>query len=68
MTELLDQPGYEVVHELDPAKLAQIKDARGYDLVAVDCPGSLEGHDALAAVFDWTDFALIPYDSPTTTS
>jgi chromosome partitioning protein len=62
VTELLDDPGYQVVHELDPGQLARIKTARGYDLVTVDCPGSLEGHDVLAAVLEWTDFALIPYD------
>jgi chromosome partitioning protein len=62
VTELLEEPGYDVVHELDPARLAQIKAARGYDLIAVDCPGSLEGHDVLSTVLDWTDFAIIPYD------
>jgi chromosome partitioning protein len=67
VTELLEDPGYQVVHELDPAQLARIKAARGYDLVAVDCPGSLEGHDVLGAVLQWTDFALIPYDHEITT-
>lgn len=67
MTEVLDDPGYEVVHELDPGQLAQIKSARGYDLIAVDCPGSLEGHDVLGAVLQHTDFALIPYDNDITT-
>jgi chromosome partitioning protein len=62
VTELLEDPGYQVVHELDPAQLARIKAARGYDLIAVDCPGSLEGHDVLGTVLDWTDYALIPYD------
>jgi chromosome partitioning protein len=62
LTELLDQPGYDVVHELDPGQLGRLKAARGYDLIAVDCPGSLEGHDVLGAVLEWTDFALIPYD------
>jgi chromosome partitioning protein len=36
--------------------------ARGFDLIAVDCPGSLEGHDVLSAVLKHTDFALVPYD------
>jgi chromosome partitioning protein len=62
LTGSLDEPGYDVVHELDPAQLARIKAARGYDMVTVDCPGSLEGHDVLGAVLEWTDFALIPYD------
>lgn len=62
VTEFLEDPGYEVVHELDPAQLARIKAARGYDLVAVDCPGSLEGADVLGTVLRWTDYAIIPYD------
>ncbi len=62
LTELLAEPGYEVVHELNPAELARIKAARGFDLVAVDCPGSLEGHDVLGTVLQWTDYALVPYD------
>jgi chromosome partitioning protein len=66
LTEALDTPGYEVVHELDPAQLGRIKAARGYDLITVDCPGSLEGHDVLAAVLERTDFALIPYDHEVT--
>src|SRR5512142_2874386 len=48
LTEAMDTPGYRVAHELDPGELATIKTARGFDLVAVDCPGSLEGHDVLA--------------------
>lgn len=62
LTEVLEQPGYEVVHELDPGQLGRLKSARGYDLIAVDCPGSLEGHDVLGAVLAHTDFAVIPYD------
>jgi chromosome partitioning protein len=62
LTSVLDDPGYEVVHELDPGQLARIKSARGFDLIAVDCPGSLEGHDVLGTVLEWTDYALIPYD------
>ena len=62
MTELLTDPGYEVVHELDPAQLAKIKAARGFDLIAVDCPGSLEGGEILGTVLRWTDYAIVPYD------
>lgn len=62
VSELLENPGYDVVHELDPGELAQIKAARGFDLVAVDCPGSLEGHDVLGTVLEHTDFGLVPYD------
>ena len=62
VTELLTDPGYEVVHELNPAELARIKAARGFDLVAVDCPGSLEGGEVLGTVLQWTDYALVPDD------
>lgn len=62
ITGILDNPGYDVVHELDPAWLDQVRSARHRDLVVVDCPGSLEGQDVLAAVLGHADFALIPYD------
>jgi chromosome partitioning protein len=62
ITETLSDPGYEAVHELDASRLETIRQARGYDLIVVDCPGSLEGHDVLAC----TDFALIPYDHEVT--
>jgi hypothetical protein len=42
LTEALETPGYEVVHEFDPGQLARLKSARGYDLIAVDCPGWLK--------------------------
>jgi chromosome partitioning protein len=66
ITETLSDPGFEAVHELDASQLGTIRQARGYDLVVVDCPGSLEGHDVLAAVLACTDFALIPYDHEVT--
>lgn len=66
ITGTLSDPGYEAVHELDASQLKAIRQARGYDLIVVDCPGSLEGHDVLAAVLASTDFALIPYDHEVT--
>jgi chromosome partitioning protein len=66
ITGLLADPGYDVVHELDASQFDKIRQVRGYDLIVVDCPGSLEGHDVLAAVLDCTDFALIPYDHEVT--
>jgi chromosome partitioning protein len=66
ITGLLADPGYEVMHELDASQLDKIRRLRGYDLIVVDCPGSLEGHDVLAAVLACTDFALIPYDHEVT--
>ena len=59
--EKLSDPGFDVVHELDPRKLAQLSRLRDYDLILVDTPGSLEGHDVLRQVVDNAHFALIPY-------
>ena len=44
ITEAMSDPGYEAVHELDASQLERIRQARGYDLIVIDCPGSLEGH------------------------
>ena len=66
LTGTLTDPGYEALHELDASQLEKIRQARGYDLIVVDCPGSLEGHDVLAAVLACTDFALIPFDHEVT--
>lgn len=65
----LTDPGFDVVHELDPAKLAQLSRLRRYDLILVDTPGSLEGHDVLRQVVDNSHFALIPFvnESPSRT-
>lgn len=45
----------------DPAELAKLCKVRGVDMILVDCPGSLEGHDVLRAVLAQADFVLIPY-------
>ncbi|RKR98970.1 chromosome partitioning protein [Nocardiopsis sp. Huas11] len=58
-------PGFDVVHELDPARLSQLSRVREYDLILVDTPGSLEGRDVLKQVVDNSHFALLPYvDEP----
>src|SRR5580698_2705372 len=63
--------GAALLVDCDPQATAydvtEALDNPGYELVAVDCPGSLEGHDVLGVVLRWTDFALIPYDHEVTT-
>lgn len=62
LTTVMDDPGYDVVHETDPHALARIRELREYDTLFVDCPGSLEGQAVLDAVLTYADFVLIPYD------
>jgi chromosome partitioning protein len=62
LTLALSDPGYDVVHELNPAALKSIRELRNYDMIFVDCPGSLEGRDVLDEVLRWSQFAIIPYD------
>jgi chromosome partitioning protein len=62
MTKLMDDPGYDVAHELDPAELTRIRQLRSYDTILVDCPGSLEGHDVLDQVLARSTYVVIPYD------
>ncbi|MEV7808963.1 ParA family protein [Microbispora sp. NPDC088329] len=52
---------FDYTADTDPAHLAKLRKVRGVDLILVDCPGSLEGHDVLSAVLDQADFVVIPY-------
>jgi len=61
LTQLLDDPGYDVVHELDPVELTRIRQLRDYDTILVDCPGSLEGRDVLGQVLSRSTYVVIPY-------
>jgi chromosome partitioning protein len=61
LTQLMDDPGYDVVHELDPAELTRIRQLRSYDTILVDCPGSLEGRDVLDQVLARSTYVVIPY-------
>jgi chromosome partitioning protein len=63
MTQLLQDPGYDAIHEIDPVQLTRIRQLREYDTIFVDCPGSLEGHDVLAEVLARSSFVLIPFDN-----
>ena len=56
-------PGFDFSHELDPRILARIRELRTYDMVFVDCPGSLEGGDVLPTVLENADFAVIPFQN-----
>ena len=62
LTAALDDPGYDVVHELDPRQLERMRALRSYDAIFADCPGSLEGRDILDEILRWSDFVIIPYD------
>src|SRR5438309_439896 len=62
LTRAMEDPGYEVVHELDPVQLTRIRQLRDFDTILVDCPGSLEGRNVLAEVLDRSTFVIIPYD------
>jgi chromosome partitioning protein len=61
LTNVMTDPGYDVTLELDPAELTRIRQARGYDTIIVDCPGSLEGRDVLEQVLARSTYVLIPY-------
>lgn len=53
---------FDYVADEDPRALARLREVEGagYDVVFVDTPGSLEGHDVLAAVLDNCDYAILP--------
>ncbi|MGI5122811.1 AAA family ATPase [Marinactinospora thermotolerans] len=67
--EKFADPGFDVAHELDPARLSKLAQLRRYDLILVDTPGSLEGHDVLKEVIENSHFALLPFvnESPSRT-
>lgn len=62
ITRAMRDPGYEVVHELNPAELTRIRQLRDFDTILVDGPGSLEGHDVLNEVLARCTYVIIPYD------
>ena len=62
LTRLMQDPGYDVLHELNPVQLTQIRRLRDYDTILVDCPGSLDGHDVLNEVLARSTYVIIPYD------
>jgi chromosome partitioning protein len=61
LTQVMKDPGYDVLMELNPAELTRIRQARGYDSIIVDCPGSLEGREVLDQVLSRSTYVVIPY-------
>ena len=57
----MPDPGFDFTHEMDPGTLVRLRELRSYDMVFIDCPGSLEGGQILAAVLAVADFAVIPF-------
>ena len=61
MAGRMTDPGFDFSHEMDPGRLSRLRELRNYDMVFIDCPGSLEGGQILAAVLDVADYAVIPF-------
>lgn len=55
-----DRLPFDFATDTDPGHLARLRDVGEYDVVLVDTPGSLEGHDVLAAVLSASDFVVLP--------
>jgi chromosome partitioning protein len=68
LTQVMDDPGYDALHELDPAQLTRIRQLRDYDTILVDSPGSIDGQNlingvaVLSGVLAQSTFVLIPYN------
>jgi chromosome partitioning protein len=54
-----DRLPFDFAADTDPAHLSQLR-SLNYDVVVVDTPGSLEGHDVLTAVIQASDFVVLP--------
>jgi chromosome partitioning protein len=61
MAGQMGDPGFDFTHEMEPEMLVQLRGLRQYDMVFIDCPGSLEGGQILEAVLGVSDFAVIPF-------
>ena len=55
-----DRLPFDFTTDTNPNNLAQLRRLSQYDVVFVDTPGSLEGHDVLDAVLSNTDFVILP--------
>lgn len=55
-----DRLPFDFTSDTDPAHLSRLRDLAEYDVVFVDTPGSLEGHDVLTAVLSASDFVILP--------
>ncbi len=55
-----DRLPFDFTSDTDPAHLSRLRELAEYDVVLVDTPGSLEGHDVLTAVLSASDFVILP--------
>jgi chromosome partitioning protein len=73
LSTVMDDPGYDCLHEIDPAQLAKLRRLKDYDTILVDAPGSIgsvDGRDTagdragavLAGILRESSFVLIPYN------
>ncbi len=66
LTQAMADPGYDVIHEMDPRQLTRVSQLRDWDTVLVDTPGSLAGRDVLGEVISEvlarSTYVIIPYD------
>ena len=51
---------FDFTSDTDSAHLVRLRDLSHYDVVFIDTPGSLEGHDVLEAVLSASDFVILP--------
>ena len=51
---------FDFASDTDPSHLTRLRRLEHYDVVFVDTPGSLEGHDVLEAVLSSSDFVILP--------
>jgi chromosome partitioning protein len=56
-----DRLPFDYAADTNPQNLAKLRNVNDVDMIFVDCPGSLEGHDVLAQILDAADFVIIPF-------
>lgn len=61
-SQRMTDPGYDFIHETDPAQLQRIRELRRYDDIWVDTPGNRENMLVLKEVEQEASYILIPYD------
>ena len=61
LTKTMEDPGYDVVLELNPGELGRLSRLRDWDSIFVDCPGSLEGDHVLDKILAASTYVVIPY-------
>jgi chromosome partitioning protein len=61
LTITMQDPGYDVVLELDPGELGRISQLRDYDTILVDSPGSLDHDAVLDRILEASTYVVIPY-------